>query len=207
MTTVGIIDYGMGNLTSVRNAFEASGADVSVLDRPDQLAGVSHVVLPGVGAFGDGMSNLRERGWVPAMEREVIQNKKPFLGICLGLQLLAGHSTEHGDHVGLGWIPGNVVRLPDLDGSLRIPHIGWNDALPVHLNSMYREGFSQPGVFYFVHSFHFVPDDPSVIDGWCEYGTRFAASISMKNIWAVQFHPEKSQVAGLQVLRNFIAAT
>ena len=205
MTTIGIIDYGMGNLTSVRNAFLALDSHVVVLDQPDRLPEVSHIVLPGVGAFGDGMKNLRERGWVPAMEREAIQNKKPFLGICLGLQLLARRGTEHGENTGLGWIPGDVVRLPDHGGSLRVPHIGWNDVTPVHKNSVYRDGFDQLGIFYFVHSFHFVPDDPAVVDGWCEYGTRFAASISLNNIWAVQFHPEKSQTAGLQVLRNFLA--
>ncbi len=206
MTRVGIIDYGMGNLTSVRNAFAAIGAAVEVLQQPDDIAAVSHLVLPGVGAFGDGMKNLSERGWIPAMEQFALVQKKPFLGICLGQQLLARRGTEHGDFAGLGWIPGEVVRFAGLDPSLRVPHIGWNDAVPVHRNSMYREGFDQPGVFYFVHSYHLVPDDASVVDGWCDYGIRFAASISLGNIWAVQYHPEKSQKAGLQILRNFIAA-
>ncbi|HMO04547.1 MAG TPA: imidazole glycerol phosphate synthase subunit HisH [Kiritimatiellia bacterium] len=206
MTRVGIIDYGMGNLTSVHNAFAAIGAAVEVLQQPELIASVSHLVLPGVGAFGDGMKNLSERGWIPAMEQFALAQKKPFLGICLGQQLLARRGTEHGDFAGLGWIPGEVVRFSGLDPSLRVPHIGWNDAIPAHRHSMYREGFDQPGVFYFVHSYHLVPDDPSVVDGWCEYGIRFAASISAGNIWAVQYHPEKSQTAGLQVLRNFLAA-
>lgn len=202
---VGIIDYGMGNLTSVRNAFHAIGAEVLVLDRPESLVSATHIVLPGVGAFGDGMRNLHDRGWVSVMDDEVRGKEKPFLGICLGQQLLARRSTEHGDHEGLGWVAGDVVRLSDLDRTLRIPHVGWNDVMLARRDGIYRDGFGEPGVFYFVHSYHLVPDDDAVVDGWCEYGARFAASISVGNIRAVQFHPEKSQKAGLQVLRNFLA--
>ena len=204
-TRIGIIDYGIGNLTSVRNAFAAIGCEVRILDEPSGLREVSHIVLPGVGAFGDGMRNLRERDWVPVMEEEVRQKRKPFLGICLGMQLLATRGTEHGLQDGLGWIAGEIIRLSDQQGAIRIPHIGWNDALPARRNACYREGFAKPGVFYFVHSYHFVPEDKSVVDGWCEYGDKFVASVSQGNIWAVQFHPEKSQKAGLQVLRNFVS--
>lgn len=204
MKRVGIIDYRMGNLTSVFNAFRAVGADVEIVDHPARLESFTHIVLPGVGAFGEGMARLRTEGWVNVMERLVRREGRPFLGICLGMQLLASHGTEHGDFEGLGWVPGDVVRLPDHGESLRIPHIGWNDAVPVRHDACYREGFAEAGVFYFVHSFHLVPKDPMVVDGWCEYGTKFAASLSFGNLWAVQYHPEKSQKAGLQVLRNFL---
>lgn len=204
-TRIGIIDYGIGNLTSVRNAFAAIGCEVHILDEPSGLCEVSHIVLPGVGAFGDGISSLRDRNWIPIMEEEVRQKRKPFLGICLGLQLLATRGTEHGLNDGLDWITGEVVRLSDQQGTLHIPHIGWNDALPARRNACYREGFDKPGVFYFAHSYHLVPREKSVVDGWCKYGDKFVASVSQDNIWAVQFHPEKSQKAGLQVLHNFVA--
>ena len=202
---VGIIHYGMGNLNSVRHAFLAIGCEVSILEEPAALPRVTHLVLPGVGAFGDGMRNLRARGWVGALEEQVRGQGKPFLGICLGLQLLATRGLEHGVNDGLGWIPGEVVRLPELDGAVRVPHIGWNDVQPARRDACYRAGFDHPGVFYFVHSYHLVPDDPTLADGWCEHGVKFVASVSRGNIWAVQFHPEKSQHAGLQVLRNFVS--
>jgi glutamine amidotransferase len=152
------------------------------------------------------MSRLREGGWVEALEGLVRRDGRQFLGICLGLQLLATCGMEHGRHEGLGWVPGEVVRLPDHGGTLRIPHIGWNDVVATRHDTCYCAGYSRPGVFYFVHSFHLVPADPAMVDGWCDYGTRFAASVSTGNIWAVQFHPEKSQKAGLQVLTNFLNA-
>lgn len=203
--SVGIIDYGMGNLTSVLNAFIAIRAEARILRSPGELANVSHIVLPGVGAFGDGMNNLRERAWIPALEREVRQIGKPFLGICLGLQVLATRGTEHGLHDGLDWIAGDVVRLPDQGGTLRVPHIGWNDVKPLHLCGTYGADMEKGGVFYFVHSYHLQPVDPNVVDGVCEYGGVFTASVSVGNIRAVQFHPEKSQKTGLQVLKNFLA--
>lgn len=203
--TIGIIDYGMGNLKSVFNAFTALGASPAILESPAALADVSHVVLPGVGAFGDGMANLRRNGWIPAMERVVLEGRRPFLGICLGMQLLATRGEEHGNFEGLNWIKGAVIRLQDQGGTLRIPHIGWDDAVPVSDRGVYKDGIAKGGVFYFVHSYHFQPEQESVVDGWCDYGQRFAASIAQDNVWAVQYHPEKSQKAGLQVLKNFIA--
>jgi glutamine amidotransferase len=200
----GIVNYGMGNLGSVFNAMKAVGADVRILQQPQELSQVTHVILPGVGAFGDGMRSLKEGGWISALDREVREKGRPFLGICLGMQLLAARGTEHGDHEGLGWIPGSVLRLSDEGGTLRVPHIGWNDVQVARPDGIYPASFSS-GVFYFVHSFHFVPDDPSVVDGRCPYGPPFAASISRGNIWAVQYHPEKSQREGLNVLRSFLA--
>ncbi len=201
--SVGIVDYGMGNLTSVRNALLAMNCPAAILADPMEAAMASHIILPGVGAFGDAMCNLRDRGWVECLEREVRENGKPFLGICLGQQLLAAIGTEHGEHAGLGWIDGSVVRLNDNQGTTRIPHVGWNDVVVEHANGCYR-GFEKPGVFYFVHSFVLQPTDSAVVDGWCDYDQRFVASLCRENIWAVQFHPEKSQKDGLRVLHNFV---
>lgn len=197
---VGVVDYGMGNLTSVCNAFESLNVRAEVLATPQQLSQASHIILPGVGAFGDAMKNLNERGWTDALNRFVKDEGRPFLGICLGLQLLATTGTEHGNHQGLNWIAGKVVRF-EISGP--VPHVGWNDVVPSRQHGC-MSGFDKPGVFYFVHSYFLQPEDESVVDGWCEYEQRFAASVCQDNIWAVQFHPEKSQKHGLQVLKNFI---
>ncbi len=205
MERVAIINYGLGNLASVKNAFLALHVEAEILSSPHELGDYSHIVLPGVGAFGDGMENLRQQGWIGPMEEVVLEQKKPFLGICLGMQLLAERGTENGDCAGLGWIEGEVLRLQPSDSSLRVPHVGWNDSIPVHHHGLYQEGFAEKnGIFYFVHSYCFYPSDESVVDGWCDYGGNFAASLSKDHIWAVQFHPEKSQHCGLALLRNFL---
>ena len=201
---IGIINYGMGNLRSVRNAFHAVGGHAEVAEKPQDLAQADAVALPGVGAFGDGMANLRAQGWVEALEEQVRQKGKPFIGLCLGQQLLAATGTEHGTHAGLGWIPGSVDRLTPAAG-LRIPHIGWNDVRFSAGSRMYA-GLGEARNFYFVHSFVLKPDDASLVNGQCEHGQPFAASIERGNIWATQYHPEKSQHAGLTVLKNFLAA-
>jgi imidazole glycerol-phosphate synthase subunit HisH len=203
MNRIGIVDYGMGNLTSVLNAFVALGADAAILRKPEEADGADRLVLPGVGAFGDGMANLKRAGWIDVLEREVRGRGKPFLGICLGMQLLATEGTEHGVHGGLNWIPGRVERLEPGDASLRVPHIGWNDVRFEKKDGLYA-GLGDSGVFYFVHSFALKPNDPSAISGLCAYGVEFAASVEVGNIAATQFHPEKSQKAGLRVLRNFV---
>jgi glutamine amidotransferase len=195
----------MGNLASVKNAFTSIGAEAEILSDPEALGDFSHIVLPGVGAFGDGISNLRERAWIPKLEKHVLADKTPCLGICLGMQLLAEKGTEGGDFEGLGWMGGSVVKFDFSDSRLRIPHIGWNDSLPVRRDGVYREGFGQSGAFYFVHSYLFVPSNSEVVDGVCDYGCEFAASVSKENIWGVQFHPEKSQKAGLNILKNFLS--
>jgi glutamine amidotransferase len=201
---VSIIDYGMGNLRSVLNAFEFIGCKAAVARDPGELAQSSRIVLPGVGAFGDGMSNLREGGWVRALEEYVRVQGKPFLGLCLGMQVLATTGTEHGVHAGLGWIPGVVERLPtSQDLSVRIPHIGWNTVTCARTNGMY-EGIGDSADFYFVHSFALGADDRTVVNGYCVHGEQFAASVQMGNVWATQYHPEKSHKAGLRVLRNFL---
>lgn len=201
---IGIINYGMGNLRSVRNAFHAVGGDAGVAERPEDLAQMDAVVLPGVGAFGDGMANLHAQGWVQALEEQVRRQGKPFIGLCLGQQLLATKGTEHGDHSGLGWIAGTVDRLASAPG-LRIPQIGWNDVRFTPGSRMYA-GLGESRNFYFVHSFVLRPDDASQVNGVCEHGETFCASIERDNIWATQYHPEKSQHAGLAVLKNFLTA-
>jgi glutamine amidotransferase len=198
-----IINYGMGNLRSVANAFAAIGCEAEITDRPEDLRSAERIVLPGVGAFGDGMSNLRAGGWVEVMEEEVRDKGKPFIGLCLGMQLLATNGTEHGSHRGLNWIPGLSERLASDDEQLRVPHIGWNDVRFTNKDSLYSDlGDSQ--VFYFVHSYVLRPEDASVVTATCDYGTEWAASVEKENIYATQFHPEKSHKAGLKLLQNFL---
>jgi glutamine amidotransferase len=199
---VAVIDYGMGNLGSVRNALRSIGAE-EWLAGPGDIDRATHLVLPGVGAFGDGMANLERLGWLDLLEAAVIERRVPILGICLGMQLLATVGTENGDHKGLGWIDGEVVRLPATPDA-RIPHIGWND---VHATrpSLLLEGQPDPVAFYFVHSFALRPDDPTVTTGSTEHGSTFAATVELDNIHGAQFHPEKSHRAGLQLLRSFLS--
>jgi glutamine amidotransferase len=201
---VGVISYGMGNLSSVVNAFENIGSRVQILSDPPALSDVSRIVLPGVGAFRDGMENLRSGGWITPLEDSVFGAKKPFLGLCLGMQLLASRGTEHGDWCGLNWVPGTVRRLTPCDSSIRIPHIGWNNVEIVKECGLYR-GAARDPAFYFVHSYVFEPVDPGVVSSYCTHGERFPASIECGNIFGTQFHPEKSQKCGLALLRNFLA--
>jgi imidazole glycerol-phosphate synthase subunit HisH len=201
---VAIINYGMGNLQSVCNAFRAIGCDgVTIAEEPAVLATADAIVLPGVGAFGDGMANLHGRGWVETLNRQVRERGKPFLGLCLGMQLLATRGTEHGSHAGLDWVPGIVDRIKTADPALRVPHIGWNDVRVVGKPEMYQ-GLTQASDFYFVHSYVLRPQEDTVVNGRCDYGGPFAASLQSGNLWATQYHPEKSQKAGLTVLRNFM---
>ena len=198
-----VVDYGMGNLRSVANAFEAVGQPVEIVARPEQLSGAAGIVLPGVGAFGDAMRNLHERGYVQALEEHVRRREVPFLGLCLGMQLVATESVEHGAHRGLGWVPGRVVRIEPNGRPIRVPHIGWNDVRFAEGTRLFADlGESQ--AFYFVHSYVLAPDSPDIVSGVCEYVAPFAASIETGNIFGTQFHPEKSQHAGLAALRNFV---
>jgi imidazole glycerol-phosphate synthase subunit HisH len=197
-----IIDYGMGNLRSVANALEAIGCSVMISNSPADLRIANGIVLPGVGAFGDGMKNLQSAGWIDSLEKEVRQNRKPFLGICLGMQLLATTGTEYGVHKGLNWIPGLVKKIPGKEQKIRVPHIGWNEVRFANKDGLYA-GLGDSQVFYFVHSYMLVPENPTVVSGVCSYGVDFAASVETDNIFATQFHPEKSHKAGLAVLKNF----
>ena len=201
---VAIIDYGMGNLRSVATAMTSLGGEATIATHPEHLVRADRIILPGVGAFADGMRNLLERGWVDSLEEEVRRKGKPFLGLCVGMQVLADRGTEHGSNPGLGWIAGTVERLPS-DNGLRVPHIGWNDVEFTAGHAMY-DGLGESEAFYFVHSYVLHPEDDSVTSGVCDYGQSFAASIEHENIRAAQFHPEKSHRAGLRLLQNFLEA-
>jgi glutamine amidotransferase len=192
----------VGNLRSVQKALERVGAQAEVTSDPALLDRAQGVVLPGVGAFGDGMEHLRGRGLVGPVLRQVEQGK-PLLGICLGMQLLFDESEEMGQHRGLGLLPGRVVRFPE--GELKVPHIGWNQ-LQVVKGSPEADllaGMRQAAHAYFVHSYYAAPDDPGDILATTEYGVEFASVVGRGQIWGAQFHPEKSQDVGLRLLRNF----
>jgi glutamine amidotransferase len=197
---IAIIDYRMGNLRSVEKGFEHAGVeDICVTDDPAVIAAADGVVLPGVGAFRDAVVNLRESG-VRDVLLERIAEGVPFLGICLGLQLLADVGLEDGEWEGLGLVPGTCVRLP---GGVKVPHIGWN-TVDYPRESALFDGIPEGTAFYFVHSYHVVPGDASCIIGTAEYGTVIAAAVQAgPQAWAVQFHPEKSSAMGLRLLGNF----
>jgi glutamine amidotransferase len=198
---IAVIDYGMGNLRSVANAIEAAGGDACVTRRPEDIRRASHIVLPGVGAFQSCMEGLRATDLVGVLDETVRNHGKPFLGICVGMQLLA-ESSEEGGSAGLGWIPGRVQRFSN-SLARRVPHMGWNDVEPSRPSPMFH-GIRQP-TFFFVHSYFLPADGQSALSGRCEYGQPFAAALVADNIWATQFHPEKSQQNGLRLLENFLS--
>lgn len=206
MSTVGIVDYGLGNLTSVAGAVRKLGHDPVISQKADELAATDRLVLPGVGAFGDGMRYLRERELVEPLSRMVIDDGKPIFGICLGSQLLGRDSEEFGHHEGLGWVDVHVRRLPPAPGGedrVRVPHVGWNDLDQVRGSLLFQD-VPEDAVFYYVHSYFLETGDRDLVTGECDYGGRFVATFERDNIYAAQFHPEKSQFAGLTMLRNFI---
>lgn len=198
-----VVDYGMGNLHSVRHALEAAGAHVEVTSRPDTLEAADRIVLPGVGAFAECVENLRASGMVEALEEQVLKNGKPLLGICLGLQVLAREGHEMQVHQGLNWLPASVRKL-DPGRGLKVPHVGWNDVTPCGAHPLFH-GFRPAPTFYFLHSYALVPDDPALVAATTDYGGRVTAAIARDNIFATQFHPEKSQENGQRLLRNFLA--
>lgn len=197
---IAIIDYDMGNLRSVQKGFEKVGASAVSTRDPKVMADASHIVLPGVGAFKDCMRNLEEYGLIDAIIKN-IEKGKPFLGICLGLQLLFEESAEFGAHKGLGVIKGKVVRFPN-DTKLKVPHMGWNEAKSKKASPLLKD-IPEASFFYFVHSYYAVPEDKGVVLTSTDYGVEFTSSVSKDNIMACQFHPEKSQKTGLKLLKNF----
>jgi glutamine amidotransferase len=199
---IAIIDYGMGNLRSVQKGFERMGHEVVVTNDAKTIMDASKVVLPGVGAFPDCMRNLREYGLIDAVHR-TIRSGKPFLGICLGLQLLFTESEEFGISKGLDIIKGRVIRFKGPEfADLKIPHMGWN-SISIKRQVPALQDVPDNSHVYFVHSFHVVPEDKSVIATTTPYGIEFVSSIWKDNIFAVQFHPEKSQNLGLSILKRF----
>lgn len=199
---IAIVDYGMGNLRSVKKAFENLGFSTNVTRNPDEILSSDGLVLPGVGAFGDCMKNLEEYNLVKPI-KNFIKNGKPFLGICLGLQLLFEKSEESQGIRGLGILKGNVVRFPRSgDGKLKIPHMGWNQ-VEVQKELSILKGIPQGSWFYFVHSYFPEPEDKNVGALKSHYGIEFTSAVQKENIFACQFHPEKSSTQGLRILENF----
>lgn len=201
---IAIVDYGMGNVRSLQNAFEYLGSDVIITADPKELEAAERIVLPGVGAFGDAMTAIRERQLEPVLTRQALEVKKPMLGICLGMQLFAKNSVEHGEHRGLGWIDAEIQRL-DVQRPLKVPHVGWND-LHFPADDWLFKGI-RPGQanFYFVHSFHMVCHQPGDRIATTDYGAPVTAVVRSGNLVAAQFHPEKSQDNGLKMLENWVA--
>ena len=200
---IGIIDYGLGNLTSVAGAISKVGFEPLITNDVNELARMDKLILPGVGAFGDGMNNLRSKGLIEPLSNLVLKQKKPFLGICLGFQLIAKTSDEFGKHNGLGWIDADIKRITPLDHTLRIPHVGWNEVYQLG-DSILFDNIPNEGLFYFVHSHQMELSDTDIVIGECNYGERFVSVIQSGNIYATQFHPEKSQLHGLILLKNFL---
>jgi imidazole glycerol-phosphate synthase subunit HisH len=198
---IAVVDYGIGNLRSAEKALQHLGASAALTSEPDDIERADAVVLPGVGAFGACMRALRASGLEEAT-RAAATGGRPFLGICIGMQMLFDGSDESPDVDGLGVVPGRVTRLP---GSERLPQIGWN-TLEISAGSRLCAQLPHPAWLYFVHSYAPEPDDGGVVAAWCEYGRRFAAAIERGPLWATQFHPEKSGDVGLRLMQNFVEA-
>jgi imidazole glycerol-phosphate synthase subunit HisH len=196
-----ILDYGSGNQVSVMNSLVHLGFDVVVSNSEHELTEATHIVLPGVGAFGDTMDNVRKTISLKILENQIHQQHKPFLGICVGLQILGDKGHEFGEHQGLGWVPGIVDNIDTL--GLPLPHVGWND-VRFQIDHPLFEGLSSGEDFYFVNSFALTPTQERHTIATAEYGTPFTAAVAYNNIFGVQFHPEKSQHAGLRLLNNFM---
>jgi glutamine amidotransferase len=201
MTAVCVLDYGSGNVRSVFNLFSAVTGAVKVSNEPSDIRDASHLVLPGVGAFGAAMRKIRERIPLDVVENEV-GGGKPLLGICVGMQVLADVGTEFGEHEGLGWISGRVDRLDA--GELPLPHVGWNDISATRHHPL-LEGLENNPDFYYVHSYAFRPDRADDVLATTEFGETFASVVGRDRLLGVQFHPEKSQKAGLRLVRNFLS--
>lgn len=196
-----IVDYGMANLRSVQKAFEAVGSAAEITSDPHRLANAAKVVLPGVGAFRDAIAGMRETGLADAVVGH-IDRGRPFLGICLGLQMLFARGHEDGLHEGLGVFPGDVVRFPEVPG-LKVPHMGWNPLRLTKPECPLFAGLPADSAVYFVHSYYPVPADAGIVAAEADYPTPFCAAVWRDNVFATQFHPEKSQRVGLTMLKNF----
>jgi len=195
---IGIVDYGRGNLRSVEKALAKLGYQVRIMDSPEQIKEVKGIILPGVGAFADAMAALEKRNWVWPLKKYV-GDGHPFLGICLGMQLLFEIGEEHGEHQGFGFLKGRVVKFPP---GLKIPHMGWN-TLNILRPNVICDGVPNSSYFYFVHSFYVDPYDKDCIAATSDYGFDFPVVVGENNVWGTQFHPEKSSPWGLVMLDNF----
>lgn len=199
--SVALIDYGAGNLHSVENALRTVGARVRVTAEPDAVRAADRVVLPGVGSFAACADGLRAiPGLVDALEERVRAGGVPFLGVCVGMQLLADRGLEHGTTAGLGWIAGEVRAIEQTDPAIKVPHMGWNDVAP----TAHAGPVIEAGEAYFLHSYHFAADDPQAIAAMTDHGGGIVAAVARDNLLGVQFHPEKSQAYGLALLTRFL---
>ncbi|MEE1113499.1 MAG: imidazole glycerol phosphate synthase subunit HisH [Eubacterium sp.] len=199
---IAIIDYDAGNIKSVEKALQKIGEEVVLTRSREELLAADKVILPGVGSFGDAMNNLENFSLIPVI-REIVEKGTPFLGICLGLQVLFEKSEESPDVKGLGILKGEVCRFPETEG-LKIPHMGWN-SLHLQGNGRLFRGIPEDSYVYFVHSYYLKAADPSIVKATAEYGVTFDASVEQGNVFAAQFHPEKSSDTGLAILANFAA--
>jgi len=200
---IGIIDYGMGNLASVRNALDSIGKTSALVSHPGELAAMDKAILPGVGAFGDAMATLDAKGLSDAIREFALKQQKPFLGICLGMQLMYDKSHEFGTNAGLGLIQGEVLPLQEHTSELRVPNIGWCQSNRKKESRLIHNLDDNALCFYFVHSFFCQAHDRSIVTCTLDYGTECDAIIERGNLFACQFHPEKSQASGLEILKNF----
>lgn len=198
---IAIIDYDAGNIKSVEKALQKLGQEVIITRDAEEILSADKVILPGVGAFGDAMHNLRKYG-LDQVIYQVVENETPFLGICLGLQLLFEKSDESVGAKGLGILQGEICRIPDKEG-LKIPHMGWNSLHLQHDGRLFA-GLPEDSYVYFVHSYYLKAEDESIVKATTEYSTHIHASVEQGNVFACQFHPEKSSDVGLQILRNFV---
>ncbi|MFN0076451.1 MAG: imidazole glycerol phosphate synthase subunit HisH [Prosthecobacter sp.] len=201
-----IVDYGTGNLGSIQNMGRKAGGEMLISGDPDVIARAEKLILPGVGAFDVGMTNLRERGLEAPLNEAVLKRGVPILGICLGIQLFTRRSEE-GKMAGLGWIAADTIRFrfdtEAKQSALKVPHMGWDNIEPTREDRLLKNLPPEPR-FYFVHSYHLACDDASEVLTWTEYGHRFASSVQRGNIWGTQFHPEKSHKFGFALLQNFV---
>jgi len=203
---IGVIDYGSGNFQSVCNALEYLELDFTPVKDPSEFEKVSHLILPGVGAFGDCMGKLESMNLVDPL-KEFIKDKSHFLlGICVGMQVLSTLGTEFKETKGFNIVPGKVVKIPDQNQNIVVPHIGWNKVIYSKESKLF-EGISNEEYFYFVHSYYFQCKDNNHVSSYCEYGEKITASVESDNVFGLQFHPEKSQINGLKVLLNFSKVT
>jgi imidazole glycerol-phosphate synthase subunit HisH len=201
--TIAIIDYGMGNVRSLSNALEYLGADVMLSADPQELADADRLLLPGVGAFGDAMAAINASGLRDTLDRLAMVEKKPVLGVCLGMQLFAKWSDEHGGHAGLGWLDAEVKRIVAAPPA-KVPHVGWNAVSFAADEWLFKGLPSGESDYYFVHSFHMICADPADVAGTTDHGGTVTAAVRRGNLVAAQFHPEKSQDNGLQLLTNWL---
>lgn len=198
---IAMIDYDAGNIKSVEKALQKLGADVVITKDPQEILNADKVILPGVGSFGDAMNNLKKYG-LDEVIHQVVEKGTPFLGICLGLQLLFERSDESPEATGLGILKGEILRIPDAEG-LKIPHMGWN-SLHLQNNGRLFNGLKENDYVYFVHSYYLKAEDESIVKATTNYSVNIHASVEKDNVFACQFHPEKSSDVGLQILKNFV---